>query len=150
MKSNQPKSLRVMVGITLALLAIQYELGMVVNLSPALPELPAFGFSLPKILDALHLAGLAALTHAGLGSFLTLMSILILILSLRSKLRSVRLFGSLGFLSVVSAAVGGVLFTLSGFQEDHFSLAMASDFILAFIFYFLELYFVKPDSEKPQ
>lgn len=150
MRPNQLKFLRVMVGITLILLAIQYELGMVVSLSPALPELPAFGFSLLKISDALHLAGSVTLAHAALGSFLTLVSILTLFLSLRSKIRSVQWFGSLGFVSIASAAAGGVLFTLSGFQEDHFSLAMASDFILAFIFYFLELYFMKPDSEKPQ
>jgi hypothetical protein len=148
MKSNQLKSLRVMVAVTLVLLAIQYELGMVINLSPDLPELPAFGFSLLKISDALHLAGPTAWAHAGLGSILALLSILTLILSIRSRIRSVQLFGSLRFLAVVSVVAGGVLFTLSGFQEDHFSLTMASDFILAFIFYFLELLFHQTGFQK--
>ena len=147
MKSNQFKSLRVMIVITLILLTIQYELGMAVNLSPNLPELAPFGFSLAKISDALHLAGPMALVHAGLGSLLTLLSILTLILSLRSKTRSVQIFGSLGFLTMLVAMTGGILFTLSGFQEDHYSLAMASNFILTFIFNFLELYFLKPDSK---
>ena len=147
-KSDQFKFLRLMDGIILILLGIQFELGMVVNLSPDLPALPAFGFSLPKISDALHLAGPVALVHAGLGSFLALLSTLALILSLRSKTRSVQIFGSLGFLSIVSAVAGGVLFTLSGFQEDRYSLAMASDFMLAFTFYFLELYFLKPESKN--
>ena len=93
MKSKQFKSLQIMVIITLILLTIQYELGMTINLSPNLPELAPFGFSLMKISDVLHLAGPAALAHAVLGSLLTLMSILTLILSLRSKIRSVQIFG---------------------------------------------------------
>ena len=147
MKSNQFRPLRAMVVITLILLTIQYELGMDINLSPNLPELPPFGFSLMKISDVLHLAGPVALAHAVVGSFLTFMSILNLILSLRSKIRSVQIFGSLGFLTMLVAITGGILFTLSGFQEDHYSLAMASNFILTFIFYFLELYLLKPDSK---
>jgi hypothetical protein len=147
MKSNQFKSLRVMVVITLILLTIQYELGMDISLSPNLPELSPFGFSLMKISDALHLAGPVALVHAVLGSLLALLSILTLILSLRSKIGSVQIFGSLGFLTMLVAMTGGILFTLSGFQEDHYSLAMASNFILTFIFNSLELYFLKPDSK---
>ncbi|HLO17124.1 MAG TPA: hypothetical protein VK206_19980 [Anaerolineales bacterium] len=148
MQSNQFKSLRVMVVITLALLTIQYELGMKVNFSPNLPELAPFGFSLAKISDALHLAGSVALTHAILGSLLTLMSIVTAILSMRSRIRSVQIFGFLGFLAITLAATGGVLFTLSGFQNDDYSLAMASNFILGFIFYFLELYFLKPQNSR--
>ncbi len=147
MKSNQFKSLRMMVTITLILLTLQYEFGMAINLSPNLPELAPFGLSLAKISDALHLAGPMALVHAGLGSLLTPLSILTLFLSLRSKIRSVQIFGSLSFLTMLVAMIGGILFTLSGFQEDHFSMAMASNFILTFIFNFLELYFLKPDPK---
>lgn len=148
MKSNQFKSLRVRVVTTLILLTIQYELGMAVNLSPSLPELAPFGFSLIKISDALHLAGSVALVHAVLGTLLTLMSIITLVQSLRSRIRNVQIFGALGFLTMLVAMTGGVLFTLSGFQEDHYSMAMASNFILSFIFYFLELYYLKPDSSS--
>ncbi len=146
MKSNQFRSLRVMVVVILVLLTIQYELGMDVNFSPNLPELAPFGFSLAKISDALHQAGVIALTHAGLGSLLILLSILTAILAVGSKVRRVQIFGLLGFLSITFAATGGVLFTLSGFQQDNYSLMMASNFLLAFIFYFLELYFLKPGS----
>lgn len=147
MKTNQIKFLRGMVVIMLAVLVIQYELGMVVNLSPDLPKLPAPGLSLSNLSDALHLAGSTAQAHAALGSFLTLLSVLTLVLSLRSKNRSVKTFGSLGFLTILLAMTGGVLFTVSGFQEDHYSLAMASNFILAVVFYFLELYFLKSGSQ---
>ncbi len=146
MKSNQFKSLRVIAVIILVLLTIQYELGMDVNFSPNLPKLSPVGFSLVKISDALHQAGPVALAHAGLGSLLILLSILTAILAIESKVRSVQIFGVLGFLSVSLAALGGVLFTLSGFQQDNYSLMMASNFLLAFIFYFLELYFLKPGS----
>lgn len=145
MKSNQFGSLRVMVVIILVLLTIQYELGMDVNFSPNLPELSPFGFSLARISDALQRAGSVALAHAGLGSFLILLSGLTAILAVKSGIRSVQVFGLLGLLSITFAAAGGVLFTLSGFQQDDYSLAMASNFILAFIFYFLELYLLKPN-----
>jgi hypothetical protein len=147
MQSNQFRSLRAIVVITLVLLTIQYELGMKVSLSPNLPALAPFGFSLAKISDALHLAGSSALTHAILGSLLTLLSIVTVLLSIRSRIRSVQIFGFLGFLAISVAATGGILFTLSGFQNDDYSLAMASNFILAFIFYFLMLYFLKPSSK---
>ncbi len=147
MQWKQFRLLRVMDVITLALLTIQYELGMKVNLSPNLPELAPFGFSLAKISGALHLAGSVALIHAILGSLLMLLSIVTAMLSLRSGVRSVQIFGFLGFLATTLAAIGGVFFTLSGFQNDDYSLAMASNFILAFIFYFLELYVLKPNPK---
>ncbi len=146
MKSNQFKSLRITVVILLVLLTIQYELGMDVNVSPNLPKLSPFGFSTAKISDALHQAGPVALAHAGLGSLLILLSILTAILAVGSKIRRVQIFGVLGFLSITFAATGGVLFTLSGFQQDNYSVMMASNFLLAFIFYFLEIYFLKPGS----
>lgn len=146
MTTNQGGFLRWMVVTMLGLLTIQYELGMVVNLSPNLPELAPFGFSLAKITDALRQAGSTAQGHALLGSLLALISTLTLVLSLRSRVRSAQIFGSLGFLSVILAATGGVLFVLSGFQEDRSSLAMASYFLLAFISYFLELYALKPTA----
>jgi len=143
MNPNQFKTLRVMVVSILILLTIQYELGMYINLAPNLPELAPFGFSLMKISQALHLAGPVALAHAVLGSLLTLLSTSTLILSLRSKAKSIRIFGGLGFVTMLVAMAGGILFTLSGFREDHYSLAMASNFILTFIFYFLELHFLE-------
>ncbi len=148
MKTNPFKSLRVIVVITLVLLFFQFELGMTVNLSPNLPQLSPFGFSLGKIVDALGQAGAEALAHAGLGSTLALLSVLTLVLSLRSNVRSVQIVGILCFLTIFLAMAGGILFTLSGFQEDNYSLMMASNFILAFTFHFLELYLIKPAAKS--
>ena len=147
MASNQYKLLRWMVAIVLVLLGFQYELGMAVNLSANLPSLPAFGFSLIGISDALREAGTLAFLHAGLGGLLTILSIVILVMSLTSRIRKVQVFGVLGFLTILVAASSGVLFVLSGFQGDNFSSAMASNFLLSFTFYFLEVYFLRPEPK---
>ncbi len=68
-------------------------------------------------------------------------------MSLGSRVRSVQVFGSLVFLSLLLAVTGGLLFVLSGFQNDHNSHQMAAGFILSFAFYFMEPYFLKPDSK---
>ncbi len=39
---------------------------------------------------------------------------------------------------------GGLSFVLSGFQNDGSSHNMATNFLLSFAFYFLELYVLKP------
>ncbi len=147
MKIDRFKLLRVLVVITLILLFFQYELGMSINLSPNLPQLAPFGFSLASIVAALDQAGAEALAHAGLGTMLALLSVLTLIYSLRSNIRSVQVVGALCFLTILLAMTGGILFTLSGFQQDNFSLMMASNFILAFAFHFLQLYLIKPAAK---
>jgi len=68
----------------------------------------------------------------------------ILIRFLRSRVRSVQIVGTLAFVTVFLAATTGVLFVLSGFQNDNFSHGMAANFILSLVFYFMELYFLKP------
>ena len=149
MSSNRNKPLRRMVIALLVLLGIQYELGMAVNLSPDLPSLPPFNFSLAQISDALHAAGTVALLHGILGSLLAIISISTLFFSLTSGIKKVQVFGVLGSLTVVLAAASGVLFTLSGFQADYFSTAMASNFLLSFTFYFLELYYLRAAPKTP-
>jgi hypothetical protein len=132
-----------MLVILLALLGLQYEFGMAVNLATQ-PSLPAFGFSLNGVLSALNQIGVVAVIHASLGSGLVIFSLINLILSLRSSLRSVQVFGSLAFLTILLAAITGLLYTMSGFQNDGDSHGMATNFMLSFTFYFLELYFLKP------
>ena len=143
MSTNQIKRLRVAVITLIGLLAVQFEFGMAVNLSN-LPSLAPFGFSFPTILRALNQAGAVAVVHAVLGTILTILSLVSLIMALGSKIRSVQIFGGLGFLAMALAEINGVIFVLSGFQNDNYSHGMATMFILTFGFYFLELYFMKP------
>ncbi len=115
------KSLRVAVIVLLALLALQFELGMVVNLSPNLKEVPPVGFAdLWKILASI---GGEALTHAVLGTLLVVAAIAGLVFSLVTKTRSVVVIGIIAFLGTTLSAVNGVLFTLSGFKNDGYSMA---------------------------
>jgi len=143
MSANRLKWLRVTVITLLIVLVAQFEFGMAVNLSD-LPSLSPFGFSVPAVLGALQQAGVAAVIHAGMGTLLMVIDLAGLVMALQSRIRPVQIFGGLGFLSVVLAGFNGVLFTLSGFQDDHFSHGMASMFIVTFACHFLELYFLKP------
>jgi hypothetical protein len=145
MSNSQSKTLRITVIVILVLLVIQYELGIAVNIANPAAQ-PPFSFSLSAVSDALNKVGGASLPHAILGAWLVLLSLLNLVLSLGSRIRSVQIFGSLVFLSILIAAGGGLFFTLSGFQDDNATHAMATNFILAFIFSFLELYNLKPQA----
>ena len=134
---------RISVMVILALLALQFELGMAVNVSKQ-PSLPPFGFSLGAFSDALNQVGGVAVVHASLGVWLVIFTLAGLIFALRSGVRSVQVFGSLAFLVTCLAATTGLLYVLSGFQNDGISEGMATNFLLSFTFNFLELYFLKP------
>lgn len=143
MSPNKIKQLRVAVVTLLILLAIQFEFGMAVNISNP-PSIPPFSFSLPSVLSALNQVGAVAVVHAVMGTALTILSLISMVMALPVKIRGVQIFGVLGFVSMVLAETSGVLFVLSGFQNDNYSHGMATNFILTFGFYFLELYFLKP------
>ncbi len=143
MAPRTSRSLRVIVPVLLALLAVQFEFGMTVNLAGP-PSLAPLAFSLSRVSAALSQAGSLAVTHALLGGLLVVLSLVALCISLASGERSLQLFGSLAFMTTVLAAITGLLFVLSGFQNDGDSHGMATNFILAFSFYFVELYFLKP------
>lgn len=139
------RSTRIWLIVLLVLLVAQYEFGMAVNISNP-PKIAPFGLSYTQFNDALFQAGPMAMIHATVGLLVGLVAILNLILSLRTGIRRVQIFGSLTFLAILLAGIMGQLFVQSGFQNDGFSHGMATNFILAFIFAFLELYFLKPAS----
>ncbi len=142
MQTNRLKALRILLIIILVLLGLQYELGMIVNMSnPA--AIPPFPFSRPAVDDALHSVGPAAMVHAETGVLLMLLSLIIMIVSLLSHRRGAQVFGVLGLLSILFAAYGGLSFVLSGFQNDGSSHNMATNMLLSFTLYFLELYVLK-------
>jgi hypothetical protein len=143
MSTNLFKGLRVAVVTLIVFLAFQFELGMTINLSDP-PNIPPISFSLPNVLGALNQVGSVALVHAVLGTVLTILALITLVLALASGIRNVQVFGVLGFVSMALAAISGLLFVLSGYENDHYSHGMATNFILTFGFYFLELYFLKP------
>lgn len=140
------KPVRITAMVMLALLFLQYELGMTTIMSdPA--SIPPFDFSITAFRSALDHAGIVALIHAGFGVWLVIFAIVNLVLALRTKIRSVQIVGVLSFIAVLLAAHGGWRFVLSGFQDDHASHEMATNFILSFAFFFLELYYTKPPAK---
>ena len=143
MLAKQRKVLMIMVIVILVLLALQYEFGMAINIGNP-PSLPPVSPSLNAVSDALHQAGVVTVIHASLGTWLVLFSVIDLIFALRSRVRTVQVFGSLAFLATFLAAATGLLFTLSGYQNSGDTHGMATNFLLSYSFYFLELYFLKP------
>ena len=145
MSTNQFRVLRGSIIAMQILLFLQFELGMTVNMSDP-PAIPPFAFSLPQVLDAINGVGVVARLHAGLGVILLLLAVVILLLSLPSGIRRVQVYGVLAFLTIAVAAGGGLFFVLSGFQDNHSGHAMATNFIVSFALYFLELYALKPGA----
>jgi hypothetical protein len=149
MGTRRFRGLRIFVIIMLVLMVFQYELGMATTLSDP-PELKPFGFSFtsPDFSNAMDQLSFAGQINTSFGAFLVISSLVTLILSLRSHARSMQVFGSLAFLATLIAGINGLLFVQSGFQNDNFSHGMATFFLLGFIFYFLELYFLKPAGNQ--
>ncbi len=142
MLSTRVKALRILLIIMLVALGIQYELGMQFIMSNP-PSAAPFAFSFPAVLNALRGIGPVALVHASWGAVLLVLALVILVVSLLSGVRAAQVFGALGLLSIVSAAAGGLLFVLSGFQDDGNSHNMATNLLLSFTFYFLGVYSLK-------
>ncbi len=141
--SSKLRRLRVLVVVLLALLFVQYEFGMAVNLSNP-PSLAAMSVSDGNAVNAaLQAAGGLAQPHAILGFVICLVALVNLVLAFRSGARRVQVFGALSFLAVSLAGYGGSAFVLSGFNNDSASHTMATNFLLAFTFAFLELYYLK-------
>jgi hypothetical protein len=127
----------------LALLVLQFELGVATTLSDP-PAIPPFGFSDQAFRSALDKLVTAGQIHAAAGPIMVIIAVVTLVLSLRARPRSVKVFGILAFLALLIAGTMGMFFVQSGFQDDNYTHGMATFFILSFIFYFLELYFLKP------
>lgn len=60
-----------------------------------------------------------------------------------SKSRGVRVWSALGLLAMLSSALGGYLFVMSGFADGGASAQMGGSFIGAYACYFLTLYYTK-------
>ncbi len=142
MLSSQLKRLRIMTIVLIVLLFLQYELGMATIMAD-IPSGSPFRFSIAAFQRALGQAGGVAPVHAIFGGVVVIAALINLILALMTKVRSVQILSALNFLFIVVAAGGGLFFVLSGFQNDHASHAMATNFLLAFTFSFIELLYIR-------
>ena len=136
------KTLKISIILVLILLTVQGWTGDYVNLFAVFPSGPVTA-SFSGFSQALQAAGFGEVFHASLGFLLLATSVVILILSLRQKRKSLGITSILAFSAVVSAVAGGLLFVFSGFQADPNSAQMGGSFIGAYALFFLELYYTK-------
>lgn len=131
--------LRILVVGVLVLLALQFELGMAVNLSPSLQEVPPLATTFGAVWGALAKVGGDAVSHALLGTLLIVVALAHVFLAVTSGSKSVSAIGVFCFLGMALATVNGVLFTLSGFKNDNYSHGMATTFLVTFTLHFIQL-----------
>src|SRR5258708_22320068 len=107
MSAKQLKRLRTFVIVVLVLLVVQYEFGMAVNISNP-PSLPAFSMLDGNAFNqALSSAGFVAEAHSIVGFLIWLLALAVLVMALRSGIRSVQIFGTLILLTVTVAGISG-------------------------------------------
>ncbi len=149
MQSSKPVAganwhrLRLLIVATLIALTVQGWFGDTVNIfliptTPTTVEQSANGLFL-----AITNIGPVLLIHASIGILILALASIVLAFSLKSKPRNVKIPAILGLVMVISAAIGGVFFVLSGFSNGGNSAQMGGSYIGAYAFYFIELYYAK-------
>jgi hypothetical protein len=135
---------RILLVVTLVILTVQGWFGDTVNIFFATTSTKPPLFSLGGFLQQVASVGFPLIYHAYEGIFLIALAIAVFALSfVWSKARSVRIACGLGLLMIVSAAIGGFLFTMSGFSNGGNSAQMGGSFIGAYAFFFIALYYAK-------
>ncbi|MDG6971130.1 MAG: hypothetical protein JRN54_08510, partial [Nitrososphaerota archaeon] len=136
-----------MAGIALALLFLQFLLGMWLNLFASFPtssfNQSGFGGMMSIMMGFMMTGGMSVLMiHMMLGYALFIVSILVFAFAIGSKEQTPILLGAAGVASVTIAGLGGLGFMFSGFQNDFFSYIMAVGFLSAFVTYLTALSFL--------
>ena len=132
----------------LALLTLQGWSGDTVNifLPASATTTPLSSFS--GFFSTLESAGSLAVVHMSVGILLSVLAVAVFALSfVWSKSRGVRIASGVGLLMVISAAIGGFLFVMSGLSDGGNSAQMGGSFIGAYAFYFIALYYSRNNHE---
>jgi hypothetical protein len=147
------RTLHILVVVILVLLTVQGWSGDVVNLFAVFPSAPV-ATSVAGFFQAIFgVGGVGPLMvyHASEGILLFALSVAALALSfLQFKKWSVRICAILGFIYIVLAGTGGLLFVFSTFTNNGNSAQMGGSFIGAYAFYFMLLYYAKPQYPLQQ
>lgn len=129
-------SLRPIVMSLLSLLAVQFVLGIYVNLDVSFPKavtvVPMMG-DMNVVMDHVGL-----LLHMALGFVLALTGIAALILAIRTANNKAVWLAGLGLAALILAGIGGMAFVMLG-QSNAYSYLMAIGFLVSFSCYFAEL-----------
>ncbi len=124
--------------IFLALIALQFWLGMSINLELNLPVKhlsPIYSI----IYYSSHFVFIFA--HILNGVLLLIFSLLYLFWAVRSNQKSLKLIGFIGTTSIIGAIINGILFLMSG-QFFGWSIGMAMSAVSALLAYSVGFYFI--------
>ncbi len=131
------RTMRLAAAVVLALLFVQFLLGMFVNLYVQIPQFhagnsPGMGSMMPRITNP------ALWAHMMLGMFIALAAIWGVIAAIFTGRGAAIALAAAGFVSVLVAGYGGISFLMFG-QNDVASYLMAVGFLCAFTAYFAVL-----------
>jgi hypothetical protein len=143
-KGYTTRKYRILLVAILAILSVQGWFGDTVNLFFTTGTTPPPPYSFGGFLSAIESIGFPLVYHAFEGIVLAVLAVAAFVLSFFwSKAKSVKILSGLGLLMVVSAALGGFLFVMSGLSAAGNSAQMGGSFIGAYAFYFMTLYYAK-------
>lgn len=137
--------LRTVAALTLAALTLQFLLGMWLNLFAAFPTTSqSYVGVMGTMMNFIFSGGMPVLmVHMMAGFLLLLLSVFVLVASIRTENNRVAFLGFVGLGAIVLSGVSGLDFMFSGFQDNFYSYLMATGFILAFGSYSAELYLLR-------
>jgi asparagine N-glycosylation enzyme membrane subunit Stt3 len=138
MSTRQLAALRGNTFGALALLIVQFAVGIVVNLYATVPAKDKGSGIFGAIGRALTNGPASLAAHAGLGLFIVLLAVALVVRSIASRHTASIVFSVIGLLAIVSAALNGARFVADGGPANA-SLAMALSTAVAMLCYAIDL-----------
>lgn len=135
---------RVSVAVVLAVLLLQFLVGMWLNLFATFPNVPsAYSGGMAGMMSFMFSGGMSVLMiHMMTGYLILALAVVALAASASAGRTSLAALAAGGLVSVVLAGASGLYFMYSGFANEAYSYLMAVGYVLAFSFYFVELLLV--------
>ncbi|MHB8566140.1 MAG: hypothetical protein ACYC7D_10935 [Nitrososphaerales archaeon] len=148
--ANKVSLVRLTLSITLAVLFLQFLMGMWLNLFASFPTSASLSSGMMGMIStsmsSMMSGGMSLLMlHMLSGYLLGILALIVLAVSIYSKKTMFVALSILGLGSIALAGISGLSFMFSGFQDNLVSYLMSLGFISAFMIYFIELYI----SAKP-
>ena len=140
--SSRLRTLRTLVIMNLCLMVLLLLFGLTFD-TKGIVRATTSNVTAGQLVSALNQAGIASYLHMGIGIVLGIFSLVNMVLSLRSGIRRVQVFGTLAFLSILAAGIVGLFFVASGFQKTGLLVGLVPLFMLAFLAYVLEWFFLR-------
>ena len=142
-KTLLAENLNRIIIILLILMIIEGFIGNYMNLFSTFPSGKVDG-TITGLINAINSVGIVLIIHTLDGILILLLGIVIVVsVFYLSESRNAKITSILGLILLIYAFLTGVLFVLSGFQDNSFSIGMGTGFIFAYTLYFMVLYYCK-------